>query len=80
MSLSAAIAAQLRAERVAARMPFEPLVVLAEIPADELRAFEDGRREPTLEQLQQIAAVHGFKLSAFIATCEERCLGEPRTA
>lgn len=51
-------------------MPFETLEVLAEISADDLRAFEDRRREPTLEQLQQIAAVHGFKLSAFIATCE----------
>lgn len=51
-------------------MPFETLEVLAEISADDLRAFEDRRREPTLEQLQQIAAVHGHKLSAFIATCE----------
>ncbi|MFK0647625.1 hypothetical protein [Dermacoccus sp. BD5] len=70
MNLSAAVAAQLRAERVEARMPFETLEVLAEIPADELRAFEDGRREPTLEQLQQIAAVHGYKLSAFIVASE----------
>ena len=78
MNLSAVIAAQLRAERIEARMPFETLEVLAEISADVLRAFEDGRLEPRLEQLQQIAAVHGFKLSAFIARCEERCLGEPR--
>lgn len=74
VALSAAIAAQLRAERVEARMPFETLEVLAEISADDLRAFEDGRREPSLEQLQQIAAVHGFKLSAFLEMCEERCL------
>lgn len=77
MTLSAAVAAQLCAERVGARMPFETLEVLAEIRADELRAFEGGQLEPTLEQLHQIAAVHGQKLSTFIAACETRCLTDP---
>lgn len=69
---TAAVAATLRAERAVAELSQAQLSERAQIARTSYRLYEEGKRNPTVLQLAQIAEVLGIQFSYLIGEIERR--------
>lgn len=72
---SAAVAAQVRAERAAASMTREEMVAASGIPLSTYRRLETGERVADTTQLARLCAAWGILLSEFFRRVEQRAPG-----
>lgn len=70
--LSAAVAAQVRAERAAAGLSREQACALTHLPMSTYRRVESGERVATITQLANIAAGFGMRTSELLERAERR--------
>lgn len=70
--LSEALAAQIRAERSAARLTVQETAERSGIPYSTYRKLDDGSGTPDAVQLSRLCRVYGITLSEFFARVESR--------